>query len=152
MKRTVDELLRLACIHAESDRRGFAICNDIRSPEYIDAMELADAFYKYRMKRWGRTLGEKYEAEADVIDAKTGVVIRKGSSQTTYEKTVMKLNAFAKLVDAIENSITNGDDNVWVPCADCDGEGGYTECNNCFGDGGWWQKRPPNEAVQEQTK
>lgn len=79
MKIKVDELLRLALIHAESDRRGFAICNDKHSPEYIDAMELADAFYKYRMKRWGRTVGEKFEAEADVIDARTGVVIRKSS-------------------------------------------------------------------------
>lgn len=86
MKIKVDELLRLALIHAECDRRGFAICNDKHSPEYIEAIELADAFNQYRMKRWGRTIGEKYESEADAFDARTGIIFARASHNEAPDK------------------------------------------------------------------
>lgn len=78
-KLSVSEMLRLACIHAEYDRRDFADCNKKDSPEAIEATALADALHKYRMKRWGRTMFEKAVSEADTVDARTGVITKKGS-------------------------------------------------------------------------
>jgi hypothetical protein len=68
-KWTVDELTRLAFVHAEDDRRSMAEAqgdNDYGR----ECIELADKMHAYRMKRWGRTQGE-----AD-IDGMTLVDVR----------------------------------------------------------------------------
>lgn len=56
-KYTVDELTRLAFVHAEDDRRSMADAQG--DNEYgREQLELAEAMYRYRMKRWGKTQGE----------------------------------------------------------------------------------------------
>lgn len=56
MKRlTVDELTRLAFIHAESDRQDFANCNPEGSVEREEALKFVKQAHAYRMKRWGKT-------------------------------------------------------------------------------------------------
>lgn len=72
MRRRVDELLRLACIFAESDRRSFSACNAKGTPEHKEALELANEIYAYRMKRWGATQFESDLKECYLIDARTG--------------------------------------------------------------------------------
>lgn len=51
---TASQLLRLACIYAEQDRRGLAEAYG-DGPEHDEALALADQFREYRLKRWGRT-------------------------------------------------------------------------------------------------
>jgi hypothetical protein len=55
MKRTVDELTRLAFIGAEQDSRAMAEAWPSDTQESKEAAELADQFHAYRVKRWGST-------------------------------------------------------------------------------------------------
>ena len=57
----IDELLRLACIYAESDRQEFLRC--IEHTDMKEEIQETEAFLKqlvaYRKKRWGKTPLEK---------------------------------------------------------------------------------------------
>lgn len=66
-KRTVDELLFQACIHAEQDRLSFAEANHPCSIEAIEAQELAQQLHDYRMQRWGQTRFETAISKARVV-------------------------------------------------------------------------------------
>lgn len=80
MKLRVSELLRRACIYAEADRRHFADCNAIGSPERAEAEAEAKQLHDYRVKRWGITRHESMEQGCDVIDARTGAVVRRAAN------------------------------------------------------------------------
>lgn len=75
-KRSVSELLRLACIHAETDLESAAQAwgDEPQAKEY---RELLEEIREYRTKRWGRTALEavlenaKPVSIADVIRGKT---------------------------------------------------------------------------------
>jgi beta-mannanase len=54
-KMPVDELLRLACIHAEQDLYGLVNAWGADSPEGKEYHELWKHIHNYRMKRWGTT-------------------------------------------------------------------------------------------------
>ena len=57
----VDDLLRLACIYAESDREALvaAYSNMPDDPVAIDAREFLRELRAYRKKRWGKTKLER---------------------------------------------------------------------------------------------
>jgi len=67
-KRSVSELLRLACIYAEQDRIGMAHCDG--GEEGKKAAQLAKEIRAYRLKRWGRTALESDLDGAYSIDIK----------------------------------------------------------------------------------
>lgn len=66
MGRPVEELIRLAMVYAEQDRRSFAEANGSNQVA-AEANELADAFRAYRMKRWGRTTMEAQLDSATLV-------------------------------------------------------------------------------------
>lgn len=57
-KLSVDELTRLAFVWAEQDRSSLAQCWPKGSLERQEAAEEANQLRQYRLKRWGRTLGD----------------------------------------------------------------------------------------------
>lgn len=79
MARSVDELIRLAMIYGEQDRRTMSEAAH-GLPAGKEAAELADEFRAYRMRRWGRT-----QFEADIADATSISVdeLRKRPAQET---------------------------------------------------------------------
>lgn len=68
-KWTVDEMTRLAFIHAEDDRRSMAEAQG--DNEYgRECTELADAMHAYRTKRWGSTALEDELAKCTLVDVR----------------------------------------------------------------------------------
>lgn len=61
------ELLRLACIYAEQDRRGFIDSYDKDEPEAIEAAEFLAQLVAYRKKRWGITQLEAMLKDMKVV-------------------------------------------------------------------------------------
>lgn len=72
----VSELIRLALIHAEMDRREYQRCDP--GPDGQEAGELAQALYKLRARRYGETPFERKILTADLVDARTGALIKRG--------------------------------------------------------------------------
>ncbi len=68
-KLTVDELLRLACICAESEREEFVAAHSHipNDPAAEEARKYLKQLRAYRNKRWGRTGLEKMIDEAEPI-------------------------------------------------------------------------------------
>jgi hypothetical protein len=55
-KLLIDELLRLACIYAECDRKEYLRCvGHIDSGEAAETKEFLKQLRAYRLKRWGKT-------------------------------------------------------------------------------------------------
>jgi hypothetical protein len=81
MKRrwTVSELIRLALIHAESDRRDYCECDP--GPDGKEAGELADALHALRLRRYGETRFEKDLRESDIVDARSGVILKRADQR-----------------------------------------------------------------------
>jgi len=72
----VDELTRLAFIYAEQDREAFVeACGN--QPEGKEAAELVKQLRKYRTKRWGKTQYESDIENADVLDVRSGRIIKR---------------------------------------------------------------------------
>ncbi len=65
-KLKVDELLRLACIYAETDREGYidAIKNTGNEDEIKGEKAFLDQLQAYRKKRWGKTQLEALMGDA----------------------------------------------------------------------------------------
>ena len=59
-KLSVSELLRLACVYAESYEEGFADAVGRDTDEGREAVEYVEQLRAYRMKRWGKTKLEAY--------------------------------------------------------------------------------------------
>lgn len=76
LKWPVRELIRLALVHAEEDRRAYGEADP--GPFGVEAIQLADALHKLRMRRYGETFGEHVERTSDVVDAYTGNLIKRG--------------------------------------------------------------------------
>ena len=70
MKLTEDELLRLACIYAEQDRRQLVTAYGGKGPAAKKAKLLADQLQKYRLKRWGKTQLESLMAKAKEVSVR----------------------------------------------------------------------------------
>jgi hypothetical protein len=79
---TVDEMLRLACIYAEQDRRGFldAIHGD-NSPDGIALQEETRDFivklHRYRIKKWGKSKLQKAIDAAPLLPADQIIAFKK---------------------------------------------------------------------------
>lgn len=63
VKMTNDEMLRLACIYAEEDRRAFVDCmagctGTEDEALKAETMAFVKKLHAYRVKRWGRTANE----------------------------------------------------------------------------------------------
>lgn len=65
-KRSVSELLRLACVYAEQDRYGYSLCD--AGEDGKEAAKLAKELRFYREKRWGESKYDKTLREADTIN------------------------------------------------------------------------------------
>ena len=78
-KRSVDELLFLACIFAEQDRTGMADCDKGENGQ--EAAQLAKEIRAYRLKRWGHTRLEREMESAERVPL-TDILssMRKGKS------------------------------------------------------------------------
>ncbi len=73
----INELMRLAFIYAEQDRGSLAGCYTEGAPERDEAINLYEQLKAYRLKRWGRTLGDKLD------EIKTSVSFEELRKQST---------------------------------------------------------------------
>lgn len=67
-KRSVSQLLFLACVYAEQDRRGMAGAD--QGEAGAKALQLARELHAYRVKRWGRTAFEAMMDNTKSVDVK----------------------------------------------------------------------------------
>lgn len=59
-KLPISELLRLACMFAEQDRKSFIECygKSPDDPVAVEAREFVEQLHAYRVKRWGKSRHE----------------------------------------------------------------------------------------------
>lgn len=114
-----DELLRLACIYAESDRESFIQCHEHmpNDPACKRAVRFLSKLRAYRLKRWGKTA---LESELDEAKAATVQEVIAGAK----EKDCPSCYGLGHFNDEGQASSDRRD----RKCTDCSGTGSVPDC------------------------